>query len=144
MKHKDGKPATHPDKSSRAVPITLMLFVLCGFSFYLGGIFCSERNRIVVKELTKEVQPQKESISTPLQLKAISFPECSNDYQDYTPCTDPRVYILTYHFIVLENFFFLCLVIRWSVDASFTHLIRLQRQFFPSLSCSSCRWVLGW
>jgi len=24
-------------------------------------------------------------------MKFVSFPECSLDYQDYTPCTDPKV-----------------------------------------------------
>ncbi|KAF2308857.1 hypothetical protein GH714_022021 [Hevea brasiliensis] len=55
MKHKDGKPGSQPDRRSRVVLITIMFAVLCGFSFYLGGIFCSERNRIEVKDVTKAV-----------------------------------------------------------------------------------------
>lgn len=91
MKHKDGKLGPQPDRRSRVVPITIMFAVLCGVSFYLGGIFCSERNKIEVKDVTKVVSSPKESVVSPLQLKATAFPECSSDYQDYTPCTDPRV-----------------------------------------------------
>lgn len=90
MKHKDGKPGPHGDRGSRAVPISIMFVVLCGFSFYLGGIFCSERNRFETKIVAKDVQSPKESSVTPLQIKPIKFAECSSDYQDYTPCTDPR------------------------------------------------------
>ncbi|KAJ9134976.1 hypothetical protein P3X46_032204 [Hevea brasiliensis] len=90
MKHKDGKPGSQPDRRSRVVLITIMFAVLCGFSFYLGGIFCSERNRIEVKDVTKAVSSPKESVVAPLQIKSTALPECSSDYQDYTPCTDPR------------------------------------------------------
>ncbi|KAG6780856.1 hypothetical protein POTOM_013735 [Populus tomentosa] len=90
MKHKDGKPGSHPDKNSRAFPMAMMFVVLCGLSFYLGGIFCSERNKIEVKDVAKVVSSPKESSVAPLQIKSTAFPECSSDYQDYTPCTDPR------------------------------------------------------
>lgn len=93
MKHKDGKPGSQPDKSSRVVPMSIMFVVLCGFSFYLGGIFCSEKERFVTKEVEKAVLSPKESSSSPLQIKSVAFPECSREYQDYTPCTDPRVSI---------------------------------------------------
>ncbi|XP_052171181.1 probable methyltransferase PMT20 [Diospyros lotus] len=92
MKQKDGKPFSQPDKSSRAVPMTIMFVVLCGFSFYLGGIFCSERSAYVTEVVTKAVEsPKKTKVgSTHLEIKPVSFPECSVDYQDYTPCTDPK------------------------------------------------------
>ncbi|KAG6791933.1 hypothetical protein POTOM_001068 [Populus tomentosa] len=90
MKHKDGKPVSHPDKKSRAVPMAIIFFVLCGFSFYLGGIFCSEKDKIEAKDVAKVVSSPKESSITPLQIKSTAFPECSSDYQDYTPCTDPK------------------------------------------------------
>lgn len=90
MKHKDGKPFSQHDKSSKIVPMTLMLVVLCGFSFYLGGIFCSEKNKIEATDVTKAIPSPKESAVAPLQIKSVSFPECSSEYQDYTPCTDPR------------------------------------------------------
>ncbi|KAL3634098.1 Methyltransferase [Castilleja foliolosa] len=89
MKHKDGKPINHPDKSSRKVPMALMFVVLCGFSFYLGGIFCSEKDKIVTQDVNKSVEPSNEKASGSLQIKAVTFPECSSAYQDYTPCTDP-------------------------------------------------------
>lgn len=93
MKHKDGKPGSQTDKSSRVVPMSIMVVVLCGFSFYLGGIFCSGKERFVIKEVEKPIQSPKESSSSPLQIKSLTFPECSKEYQDYTPCTDPRVSI---------------------------------------------------
>ncbi|KAG7955991.1 hypothetical protein I3843_11G102000 [Carya illinoinensis] len=90
MKHKDGKPAPQGDKSLRLVPMSIMFLVLCGCSFYLGGIFCSEKSRFDTKNVVSDVQSPKVSIVTPLQKKHVEFPECSSDYQDYTPCTDPR------------------------------------------------------
>lgn len=93
MKHKDGKPGNQQDKETRVVPMTVMLVVLCGFSFYLGGIFCSEKNFELrnLKNVAKAVPAPKESAVAPLLIKPVSFPECSTEYQDYTPCTDPRV-----------------------------------------------------
>ncbi|KAG9452867.1 hypothetical protein H6P81_005771 [Aristolochia fimbriata] len=87
MKNRDMK---YPEKSSRVVPMSLMFIVLCGFSFYLGGVFFSERNRVIIKESSRSVPTSKSSSVSPLQMKPVVFPECSSDYQDYTPCTDPR------------------------------------------------------
>lgn len=94
MKHKDGKPGYQQDKGSRVVPMTIMFIVLCGFSFYLGGIFCSEKHRfenLVAKDVAKTVQSPTNSEATSLQIKSVNFQQCSSEYQDYTPCTDPRV-----------------------------------------------------
>ncbi|KAL6005852.1 putative methyltransferase PMT21 [Asimina triloba] len=91
MKNRDLKHASQPDKISRVVPLTLMLLVLCGLSFYLGGIFCSEKNRILVKDLNQAVPSLKDSTSVSLQVKPVRFPECNSKLQDYTPCTDPAV-----------------------------------------------------
>lgn len=89
--NKEAKPGSQ-DKSSRVFQLTILFFVLCGFSFYLGGIFCSEKTRLESNDIKDiAVQSAKESLVAPLQIKAVSFPECSADYQDYTPCTDPRV-----------------------------------------------------
>ncbi|KAK8658826.1 hypothetical protein V6N13_029045 [Hibiscus sabdariffa] len=96
MKYKDGKDGKYqvqPDKSFKIVPATILVLVLLGFSFYLGGIFCSEKNRLEVKlvqDVSKTVSSPKESAVNPLQIKSVAFPECSANYQDYTPCTDPR------------------------------------------------------
>ncbi|PON94681.1 putative methyltransferase PMT [Trema orientale] len=93
MKHKDGKPGYQQDKSTRVVPMTIMFVVLCGFSFYLGGIFCSEKHRFYTKDaqdVAKAVQSTKNSVASSLQIKSVAFPQCSSEYQDYTPCTDPR------------------------------------------------------
>ncbi|KAJ6705862.1 S-ADENOSYL-L-METHIONINE-DEPENDENT METHYLTRANSFERASE-RELATED [Salix purpurea] len=89
MKYKDGKPVSHPDKNSR-VPMAMMFVVLCGLSFYLGGIFCSEKDKIETTDVAEVVSSPRESSVAPLQIKSAAFPECSSDYQDYTPCTDPR------------------------------------------------------
>lgn len=91
MKHKDGKLHSQPDRSSRTVPMAIMFIVLCGFSFYLGGIFCSEKDKYVSTEVSKAVATSTEKATGPLQVKAVNFPECPADFQDYTPCTDPKV-----------------------------------------------------
>ncbi|XP_073101669.1 probable methyltransferase PMT21 isoform X1 [Elaeis guineensis] len=90
MKNKDPKPGAYPDKSSGIVPMTLMFIVLCGSSFYLGGIFCSEKVIFFKKDETPMIQSRKETVVAPLQIKSLAFPECSSNYQDYTPCTDPK------------------------------------------------------
>lgn len=93
MKYKDGKPGYNSDKNARVLPMTILLFVLCGFSFYLGGIFCSEKEGVSIKTSMDEnsVASPRDTAVSPLQLKPVTFQECSADYQDYTPCTDPRV-----------------------------------------------------
>ncbi|XP_022967215.1 probable methyltransferase PMT21 [Cucurbita maxima] len=93
MKYKDGKPGYNPDKNARVLPMTILLFVLCGFSFYLGGIFCSEKEVVNVKtsmDVGDSVASPRDTAISPLQLKPVTFQACSSDYQDYTPCTDPR------------------------------------------------------
>ncbi|XP_047342035.1 probable methyltransferase PMT21 [Impatiens glandulifera] len=92
MKHKDGKPTPQLEKISRAVPISIMFCLFCGLSFYLGSIFCSEKDMYLINNIAKAAETCKKDVaeSVPLQLKTISFSECSNDFQDYTPCTDPK------------------------------------------------------
>ncbi|XP_076891421.1 putative methyltransferase PMT21 [Bidens hawaiensis] len=89
MKYKDeNKSGRQPEKSSRVVPLGIMLVVVCGLSFYLGGIFCSEKNKVIsADQVSKPVDPIDSGI---IQVKSVSFPECSADLQDYTPCTDPK------------------------------------------------------
>ena len=93
MNNKDGKPVIQPDKS-RIVPMAIIFVVLCGSSFYMGIIFCSEKDRFVAMYNQNSIESPKESSISSLQIKYTSFPECSADYQDYTPCTDPRVKLL--------------------------------------------------
>ncbi|RWR87260.1 putative methyltransferase PMT20 [Cinnamomum micranthum f. kanehirae] len=90
MKNKDLKSAACHDKSSRIVPLTLVFIVLCGFSFYLGGIFCSEKNNLLIKSTNGAVHSKTEATPVSFQAKPVVFPECNSDYQDYTPCTDPK------------------------------------------------------
>jgi len=93
MKGNDGKGANA--RKSRAVPVAVMFLVLCGFSFYLGGIYCPEKTKLSTKVTSDSparlVELRKETTVAPLQIKAIAFPECGIDFQDYTPCTDPKV-----------------------------------------------------
>ncbi|KAM7250520.1 hypothetical protein ACFE04_022403 [Oxalis oulophora] len=90
MKHnkdKDGKPIG--DRGNRRVPLTLTIVAMCALSFYLGGIFNSDKDEPEIKNVSQAVSTKESSIS-PLQVKSVEFAECSADYQDYTPCTDPR------------------------------------------------------
>ncbi|KAF3583756.1 hypothetical protein F2Q69_00030487 [Brassica cretica] len=92
---KNGKQSSQPEKgSSRILSLTVLFIALCGFSFYLGGMFCSERVKIEANDVTSATtkavaSPMKPTVS-PLQIKSVSFPECSSELQDYTPCTDPK------------------------------------------------------
>ncbi|KAL6547701.1 putative methyltransferase PMT21 [Orobanche hederae] len=87
MKNKDGKPDS--DKNSRTLPMAIiMIIVLSGFSFYLGAIFCSTRTRY--DDITQVLGNSEETITRPLRVKAVNFTECSPDFQDHTPCTDPK------------------------------------------------------
>lgn len=95
MKHNDGKPTTQPEKGFSVVAMALLFVVLCSLSFYLGGIFCSQGWRYVNMDLAKALEYPKEAAVCPLQINATSFAECSPDLQDYTPCTDPKVYLFT-------------------------------------------------
>ncbi|XP_078445656.1 putative methyltransferase PMT20 [Wolffia australiana] len=93
MRKKDSKAERRNfDRSPRVVSLTLIFIALCGFSFYLGGIYYSNKNKILPTSnplpSVKEA-PVKASI-VPLQIKGVHFPVCSKDLQDYTPCTDPK------------------------------------------------------
>ncbi|CAN8290451.1 unnamed protein product [Cochlearia groenlandica] len=89
------KQSSLPEKgSSRILLVSVLFFAFCGLSFYLGGIFYSERDKIEAKDITstttKVVASSKEPTVSPLQIKYVYFPECGSDLQDYTPCTDPK------------------------------------------------------
>ncbi|KAJ8513517.1 hypothetical protein OPV22_003951 [Ensete ventricosum] len=49
-----------------------------------------EERQIIKKDARPAVQSSKETAVASLQIKAVEFPECGTDYQDYTPCTDPK------------------------------------------------------
>lgn len=90
MKQEDGKP-NQSDKNSRAVSMALILVVLCGVSFSLGSIFCSQKYRYGMLDIGNVIPSSKAVAIVPLQIKAVTFPECDSSFQDYTPCTDPKV-----------------------------------------------------
>lgn len=94
MKHKDGKPINHPSKN-RSLSLAITVIVLCGLSFYFGGVFNSGNNGVAINAIQKTIDSPKQS-SCSLQIKPFNFPECSGDYQDYTPCTDPKVLLVVY------------------------------------------------
>lgn len=84
MKYKDEKYEKAERGSTKILPKTVLLILLCGLSFYLGGLYCG-KNKLQVNDVAKAGS----SYNSP---QSVSFPECSSDYQDYTPCTDPRVH----------------------------------------------------
>ena len=100
---KNGK---QPEKgSSRIFSLTVLFIALCGFSFYLGGMFCSERDKIEAKDVTstttKAVASPKEPTVSALQIKSVSFPECGSYLHDYIPCIDPKVFKKKNHTLTL-------------------------------------------
>jgi hypothetical protein len=94
MKHKDGKPINQPNKN-RSLTAAITIILLCGLSFYLGGVFKSGNSGgvDVINTIQKTLDSPKQS-SGSFQIRPFNFPECSSDYQDYTPCTDPKVLIV--------------------------------------------------
>ncbi|KAI4367959.1 hypothetical protein MLD38_016580 [Melastoma candidum] len=76
---KEAKPGKALDKNSTTVSVGILFLFLCGFSFYLGTIFSSNSN----------YDEQGITYRSNL-LSSFDFPDCGSDYQDYTPCTDPR------------------------------------------------------
>jgi hypothetical protein len=89
MKERDAKDHVLPEKMSKHIPRALILLSLCAFAFYLGGLFCTEKDGVVINSydefsVTKNCQPQ---------VKPSNFQECNISLQDITPCTDPHVLI---------------------------------------------------
>ncbi|KAH6759853.1 S-adenosyl-L-methionine-dependent methyltransferases superfamily protein [Perilla frutescens var. frutescens] len=89
MKQEDEQP-NQQDKNYRGVSTALVLIVLCGISFSFGGIFCSQKYRYGMLDFGNVIPSLKAEAVVPLQIKAVSFPECDSTFQDYTPCTDPK------------------------------------------------------
>ncbi|WJX56188.1 putative methyltransferase PMT21 [Trifolium repens] len=105
MKHKDGKPINQPNKN-RSLTAAITIILLCGLSFYLGGVFKSGNSGgvDVINTIQKTLDSPKQS-SGSFQIRPVNFPECSSDYQDYTPCTDPKRWRKygTYRLTLLER-----------------------------------------
>ncbi|XP_031483086.1 probable methyltransferase PMT20 [Nymphaea colorata] len=90
VKGKEYKQGSYPDRKFRALPITVVVLLLCALSFYLGGVFCSDKHKLLERPVVVAPQtPKKVAVTSP-QLKSVVFPECGIDHQDYTPCTDPK------------------------------------------------------
>ena len=91
MKYKDEKYEKAEKGSLKVLPKTVLLILLCGLSFYLGGLYYG-KNIVQVSNVAKTGSSL--DVDNSPQVKSVSFSECSSDYQDYTPCTDPRVYLI--------------------------------------------------
>ncbi|XP_019182194.1 PREDICTED: probable methyltransferase PMT21 isoform X2 [Ipomoea nil] len=94
MKYKDGKPLHKQDQNTRKVPMAVVLVALCGISFYLGGVFYSEKDGYATNDVSKGAESFEGTAGAggggSLQTDDTLFPECSPDFQDYTPCADPK------------------------------------------------------
>ncbi|KAJ0769044.1 putative S-adenosyl-L-methionine-dependent methyltransferase [Helianthus annuus] len=90
MELKDHNQGRLRDQISKVVTVVIIL-VLCHFSFYLGGLFCSMKYEFVTKEIAKSIESSEMTLSSSVQVEFVSFPQCSAKLQDYTPCTDPKV-----------------------------------------------------
>ncbi|CAI8608843.1 unnamed protein product [Vicia faba] len=103
MKNNEGKSV---DKS-RIVPVSIIFVVLCGLSFYMGVLFGSENDRFasIISQRTIAFRKESSSSISSLKINDTSFPECSIDYQDFTPCTDPMRWKKygSYRYIMLER-----------------------------------------
>eukprot|EP00250_Pteridium_aquilinum_P011629 c20206_g2_i1 orf=1-423(-) len=85
MKERDIKFSFKSEKMFKMLPPVLLVLSLVSISFYLGGIFCADRDT-----------PQSAISGTDLkvsgcqpQAKPTEFKECNITLQDLTPCTDP-------------------------------------------------------
>ena len=127
MKGKDAKPGAYPIRGFRALPMGLTFVVLCGFSFYLGGIYCSEKNKFTTTKVeVSSAQSRKDTAISPLQIKPLAFPECGIDYQDYTPCTDPKVVNVLLHLILCC----FCKCMKITVFGSFCQYLKIKFNVF--------------
>lgn len=90
MKGKEGKYAYNANKGSKTIPMVLMIVALCGVSFYVGQMYSSEKESYENAETTRISEYTKPMEGGPLQVSSTSFPECDAQFQDYTPCTDPK------------------------------------------------------
>ncbi|KAF0934278.1 hypothetical protein E2562_024468 [Oryza meyeriana var. granulata] len=90
---KEAKPERPASGRSRAVPVALLFVLLCAFSFYLGGIYSTGRSLLDVAASNGIINfqpPPAVAVAVDKTKAAVVFPECPADYQDYTPCTDPK------------------------------------------------------
>lgn len=94
MKDRDG--GRVPDRPWRSICIPVLVVVFCLLSFYMGVIYSTERDNVlklfdspnlsVGVGCTQSSGPQGASVS-----ENFTFSSCDPSFQDYTPCTDPKV-----------------------------------------------------
>eukprot|EP00246_Nothoceros_aenigmaticus_P005239 TRINITY_DN17148_c0_g1_i1.p1 TRINITY_DN17148_c0_g1~~TRINITY_DN17148_c0_g1_i1.p1 ORF type:complete len:606 (+),score=90.61 TRINITY_DN17148_c0_g1_i1:229-2046(+) len=85
MKEKESKIAFLKEKKQRLVPLALMVMSLCALSFYLGGVFSSDRTGI--RSDDESVKAGGAGCTAVVKLDPL--PACPLEQQDMTPCTDP-------------------------------------------------------
>lgn len=87
MKERDGKAIFGSEKMLKIVPPALMVLSFCALSFYLGGIFCSNKDRVLMQSEFSGSDVKLTSCQS--QVKPDNFKECNISFQDLTPCMDP-------------------------------------------------------
>lgn len=87
MKELEGFFGSSPEKKSKLLPPALILLSLCAISFYLGGIFCSTKDELLLQSGSDGADLKVSGCQ--LQRKITNFNECSIAFQDLTPCMDP-------------------------------------------------------
>jgi hypothetical protein len=73
MKHKDGKLINQPNKN-RSLTAAITIILLCGLSFYLGGVFKSGNSGgvDVINTIQKTLDSPKQS-SGSFQIRPVNF-----------------------------------------------------------------------
>ncbi|MCO5586645.1 hypothetical protein L7F22_040586 [Adiantum nelumboides] len=87
MKELEGFFSSSPEKKSRILPSALVLLSLCAISFYLGGIYGSDKDELLVQPSFNGADLKVSDCQS--QSKITNFKECNITFQDLTPCMDP-------------------------------------------------------
>lgn len=88
MKEWEGMLGLSSEKKSKIVPPALIVLSLCALCFYLGGIFCSNNDELLVQSVPQGTDSKVADCQP--QAKVTAFKECNITFQDLTPCMDPR------------------------------------------------------
>lgn len=89
MKEWEGMLGLSSEKKSKIVPPALIVLSLCALCFYLGGIFCSNNDELLVQSVPQGTDLKVADCQP--QAKVTAFKECNITFQDLTPCMDPGV-----------------------------------------------------
>ena len=114
-REKDGKVASSEHKMSKMLPLALMVFSMCSLFFYLGTIFCSDKDLGSWNIESRSAESNIESNCRP-RIHVTDFEACNISLQDYTPCTDPTVRL---HLIISSHLLHSCI---WDLGVFYTPL----------------------